>query len=192
MAKHNVNYTMTTQQQPLFSNQALLITDIPSIEKLEHQPLEAIYARVNRIINFSITLFFVMIALLVKYQSFIEVGIGTKEMILNTVWGISAFTLLLSFYKSLADIRKFYALRQQDISFTSGVIFKKTVSQPILRIQHVELKRGPIERKIGLATLQVFSAGGAMHTFEIPGLKLDDAESIRQFILSHKDANHHG
>jgi len=183
---------MATHQQPFFSNQTLLSTDIPSIEKLAQQPIEAIYASTNRILNLSITLCVVMIALLIKYQSFIEISVSTEEVMINTVWVIAAFSLSFTFYKAFADVRKFYALREQDISFTSGVIFKKTVSQPILRIQHVELKRGPIDRKIGLANLQVFSAGGAMHTFEIPGLKLDDAESIRQFILSHKDANHHG
>ncbi len=183
---------MATQQHTIFSNQALLLADIPSIEKLSQQPIEAVYASTNRIINLTVTLFIVMIALLIKYQSFIDISINTEVLITNIVWAISALTLLFTFYKALADVRKFYALRQQDISFTSGLIFKKTVSQPILRIQHVELKRGPIDRKIGLAKLQVFSAGGAMHTFEIPGLKLDDAESIRQFILSHKDANHHG
>ncbi len=182
---------MATHQQT-FSNQALLLADIPSIEKLSQQPVEAVYASTNRIINLSITLLIVMISLLIKYQSFIEVSASAKEVMINIVWAIAAFTLLFTFYKALADVRKFYAIREQDISFTSGVIFKKTVSQPVLRIQHVELKRGPIDRKIGLAKLQVFSAGGAMHTFEIPGLKLDDAESIRQFILNHKDANHHG
>ncbi|MEW6993994.1 PH domain-containing protein [Colwelliaceae bacterium MEBiC 14330] len=192
MAKHDMNETMATEQPPLFSNQTLLITDIPSIERLEHQPLAASYARSNRIISFSIMLIFVMLALFVKYQTFFEISIVNKAMLLNTLWLISAFIALFGFYKSFADVKKFFALRQQDISFSSGLIFKKTVSQPILRIQHVELKRGPIERKIGLASLQVFSAGGAMHTFEIPGLKLDDAESIRQFILTHKDANHHG
>ena len=183
---------MATQQHTAFSNQAISLDDIPSIEKLSQQPIEAIYASTNRIINLTVTLFIVMIALLIKYQSFIDISINTEVLITNIVWVISALTLLFTFYKALADVRKFYALRQHDISFTSGLIFKKTVSQPILRIQHVELKRGPIDRKVGLAKLQVFSAGGAMHTFEIPGLKLDDAESIRQYILSHKDANHHG
>jgi len=182
---------MATQQQT-FSNQTLLSTELPSIEKLAQQPIEAVYSSTNRIINLSITLFFVMIVLVIKYQSFIEISAGTEGVVVKIVWAVAALSLLFTFYKALADVRKFYGLREQDISFTSGVIFKKTVSQPILRIQHVELKRGPIDRKIGLASLQVFSAGGAMHTFEIPGLKLDDAESIRQFILSHKDANHHG
>jgi membrane protein YdbS with pleckstrin-like domain len=182
---------MATQQQT-FSNPTLLSTELPSIEKLAQQPIETVYASTNRIINLSITLFFVMIVLVIKYQSLIEISAGTEGIVIKIFLAVAVLSLLFTFYKALADVRKFYALREQDISFTSGVIFKKTVSQPILRIQHVELKRGPIDRKIGLANLQVFSAGGAMHTFEIPGLKLDDAESIRQFILSHKDANHHG
>ena len=66
------------------------------------------------------------------------------------------------------------------------------MSQPITRIQHIELKRGPIERKVGLARLQVFSAGGEMHTFEIPGLPLETAQQLRQFILQHKDMVKHG
>lgn len=84
---------------------------------------------------------------------------------------------------------KHFALREQDLSYASGLIFKKVVTQPILRIQHIELKRGPVARKIGLASLQVFSAGGSLHTFEIPGLPLKTAEAIRHFILQHKDIN---
>ncbi len=183
---------------PLFNdtkstNEPLLPdSTIPSIDKLDQRPIEAIYASTNRIVNLLITLLFVVIALVINYQSFIEVNVQTKDVILFVIVTIAVLALLNTIYSAFADVRKFYALREQDISFTSGLIFKKTVSQPILRIQHVELKRGPIDRKVGLAKLQVFSAGGAMHTFEIPGLKLDDAESMRQFILSHKDANHHG
>ncbi len=56
---------MATQQQTVFSNQALLLADIPSIEKLSQQPIEAVYASTNRIINLSVTLCVVMIALLI-------------------------------------------------------------------------------------------------------------------------------
>ena len=183
---------MTTQEQTFFSNESLLLKEIPSINKLKQQPIEAKYASTNRLVNLSITLILMTIGLAISYQPFIAINDKIQNVILFIVWTIAAIGLLITWYKALADVKKFYALREQDISFTSGLIFKKTVSQPILRVQHVELKRGPIDRKVGLAKLQVFSAGGAMHTFEIPGLKLEDAESIRQFILSHKDANHHG
>ena len=61
-----------------------------------------------------------------------------------------------------------------------------------MRIQHIEIERGPLERSAGLATLQVFSAGGAHHTFEIPGLTYEKAIELRQFILNHKDVSQNG
>jgi membrane protein YdbS with pleckstrin-like domain len=68
-------------------------------------------------------------------------------------------------------------------------VFRGLSCQPILRVQHVEVKRGPFDRWAGLAKLQVFSAGGEMHTFEIPGLPLERAQRIRQYILDHKDVS---
>ena len=105
---------------------------------------------------------------------------------------ISSLGVLILIYQFYADPLKQYALREQDIHYRHGLIFNNVISQPILRIQHVEIKRGPIERIAGLASIQVFSAGGAMHTFEIPGLKEATAQSIRSFILSHGDLNTHG
>jgi len=104
----------------------------------------------------------------------------------------SLLSLLNIIYHFFADPIKQYALREQDVHFKSGLFFRTWTSQPILRIQHIELKRGPIERWAGLSTLQVFSAGGGAHTFEIPGLAHDDAIRLRQYILDHKDANTHG
>jgi hypothetical protein len=40
--------------------------------------------------------------------------------------------------------------------------------------------------------LQVFSAGGDMHTFQIPGLPVETAQQLRHFILQHKDIVKHG
>lgn len=100
---------------------------------------------------------------------------------------VSFFTLWSLVHHWFADPLKKYALREHDLNFQSGLIFRRLVSQPLLRIQHIELKRGPIERKADLATLQVFSAGGVSHTFYIPGLEYDRAVELRQFILDHKD-----
>jgi membrane protein YdbS with pleckstrin-like domain len=205
MTRYDINYNgtnMTTltsdtttssiSSESNFSNQAVNTEQLPSLIDLELQPISPSYAKANRYINLFSTMILMLIALAIAYQPFFELNNKIQNIIMFVIWGIGFLGLLTTYYEALADVRKFYALREQDISYRSGLIFRKTVSQPILRIQHVELKRGPIDRKIGLAKLQVFSAGGAMHTFEIPGLLLEEAESIRQFILSHKDTNHHG
>jgi membrane protein YdbS with pleckstrin-like domain len=175
-----------------FSNTAMPTQDLPSLEQLNFEKLSPRYAQSNRYIDLFSTAIIMSILYIVQLQSLIEIPDKASDVLMFIIWVVALIGFISTVYTVIADKRKFYALREQDLNYKSGVIFCKTVSQPMLRIQHVELKRGPIDRKIGLAKLQVFSAGGSMHTFEIPGLPLETAESIRQFILDHKDVNHHG
>jgi membrane protein YdbS with pleckstrin-like domain len=175
-----------------FSNTAIPTKDLPKLVQLKFEPLSPHYAKSNRYIGLFSTFLIISILFIIQLQSFISLPTSTSDLLSVFLWVVALVGFIMTTHTILADKRKFYALRQQDLNYKSGIIFRKTVSQPMLRIQHVELKRGPIDRKIGLAKLQVFSAGGSMHTFEIPGLPLEKAESIRQFILDHKDVNHHG
>lgn len=166
-----------------FSNAPLSLTEIPTVSDITFLPVEASYVKANLLINIVSTVLLTLIAFAVQYftsgkvqtiayyASYIIPLIG----VVTVVWGY------------LSDTRKAYALRELDISYRSGLIFRKTITQPILRIQHVEITRGPIERKLELATLLLFSAGGALHTFAIPGLPDERAEQLRQYILDHKD-----
>lgn len=165
---------------------------LPDIHQIEMQPLEAKYATTNLKIGIGCTLFFLIILLFIRLQPWFD---WHETLLLGLTIGagvLTAISILSTLYNKFADPLKLYALREHDLSFQSGLFFRKKVTQPITRIQHIELKRGPIERKIGLATLQVFSAGGALHTFEIPGLELSTAQKLRQFILQHKDSVTHG
>ena len=175
-----------------FSNIVLPSKNLPQLDKLSFEHLSPLYAKINCYISFFSTSFIISVLFIARLQNFITLSMTVNNVITFFIGATVLVGLINTFYIIVADKRKSYALREQDLSYKCGVIFRKTVSQPILRIQHVELKRGPIDRKIGLASLQIFSAGGAMHTFEIPGLPLDKAESIRQFILDHKDVKHHG
>jgi membrane protein YdbS with pleckstrin-like domain len=175
-----------------FSNTSMPSIDLPQLAHLNFEALSPRYAKSNRYINLFSMAFIISILFIVKFQRFIPLSTEASDVLSFIIFSIAFVGFISTVYTIMADKRKFYSLREQDLNYRSGVIFSKTVSQPMLRIQHVELKRGPIDRKTGLAKLQVFSAGGAMHTFEIPGLPLETAESIRQFILDHKDVNQHG
>ena len=149
--------TISAQQETVFSNNQLSVEEIPSLQTLALLPISK------------------------KYRTLNILSIGLIALVLI---GIASALRLQSFF---ADVRIFYAIREQDISKQSGLIFRKLSCQPILRVQHVEVNRGPLDRWAGLASLQVFSAGGEMHTFEIPGLSIERAEQLREFILAHKD-----
>ncbi|MEE2025898.1 MULTISPECIES: PH domain-containing protein [Alkalimonas] len=174
-----------------FQNAPLPPSLLPELQQLTWQPLSPRYNRLAFWLNSCVTFLLVLLSLTYWLQPFWQPDESNHKLLLGFAGLLVAASLWKTLYCLLAYPRKRYALREHDISFHSGLLFEKSVTQPILRIQHIELKRGPIERRAGLATLQVFSAGGAMHTFEIPGLPLIEAKKIRQFILQHKDNRQH-
>jgi membrane protein YdbS with pleckstrin-like domain len=175
-----------------FSNPTVPIDQLPAIVNLDKHALSEKYAAINRLLNLSLTLFVCVISVALYLQPFVDLPKDLLIFLPFFIWAAAAVGLLLTWFRHARDHVKSYTLRELDLHYSSGLFFRKVVSQPITRIQHIELKRGPIERKVGLATLQVFSAGGEMHTFEIPGLPVDNAQQLRQFILQHKDVVKHG
>ncbi|WP_199610038.1 PH domain-containing protein [Flocculibacter collagenilyticus] len=175
-----------------FSNTPLAEAQLPTTEALEFIALSPRYRWLNIGANFTIFTVLFLVSFALYAQTFFQFPEEFSAIIAFSKWIVLTLGVVVTLYHFFADPIKRYALREQDISFTSGLFFRKTVTQPVLRIQHIELQRGPLERKFGLATLQIFSAGGVMHTFEIPGLALEKAQQLRQFILQHKDVAQHG
>ena len=171
-----------------------LLGEVPTygIKDMEMQALSEKYAPSNRLINLVSTAALVALLTAVYFQPLIDLSTKLSALLPYCIWALGLIGLLKTIHNSYADVRKRYALRELDLNYSCGLFFYKTFSQPITRIQHIELKRGPVERYFGLATLQVFSAGGATHTFEIPGLPLESAHKLRQFILQHKDISKNG
>lgn len=179
-------------EQSTFSNGVLPLDELTSYQSQTSTAVEPVYIKSNNILRIVFFSLVMLIIAVIKWQPFSPLSEDTSlifSIILAVVGGISLLAIVMGY---LYDKSISYTLREHDISRYSGVIFKKVTIQPFLRIQHVELKRGPIDRKLGLASLQVFSAGGAMHTFELPGLTHDDALNMRQYILDHKDVTVHG
>lgn len=72
-----------------------------------------------------------------------------------------------------------YQLYDQEIYIQHGILIVKRTLIPMVRVQHVDTKQGPILRKFKLASLEV-STAATMH--EIPALKLSEAEALRDQI----------
>ncbi len=93
--------------------------------------------------------------------------------------GILALVLLGVCLRVLEVRRLGYQLREHDLSLRSGVITHRVESLPFTRVQHVNINRGPIERALGLATLEVSSAGP---NITIPGLTEAVAARIKLLV----------
>jgi membrane protein YdbS with pleckstrin-like domain len=96
-------------------------------------------------------------------------------------------SLLLAFAlvtPTLSWLRWRFAVSDELLVLSHGILFHEEKAIPVSRMQHVDLTRGPIERLFGLATLVVFTAGNEGSAFRVPGLPVARAQDIRDQILA--------
>ncbi|WP_163151834.1 PH domain-containing protein [Anoxybacillus sp. MB8] len=74
-----------------------------------------------------------------------------------------------------------YMIRDREIELEHGVWIRKRTLIPIPRIQHVDVKQGPLARRKKLASLYIYTAA-TVH--EIPFLDEQEAEKLRYYISS--------
>ncbi|MFI2641308.1 PH domain-containing protein [Streptomyces sp. NPDC018610] len=71
-----------------------------------------------------------------------------------------------------------YAERADDLLISRGVLWHEETVVPYGRLQLVEVTSGPVERRFGLATVQLHTAAAATDA-TIPGLRPTEAERLR-------------
>ena len=76
-------------------------------------------------------------------------------------------------------VRSFgYAERDDDLLVTSGIMFRRLVIVPYGRMQLVDVKAGPIDRWLGITTVQLHTAAATTDA-SIPGLEPVAAAALR-------------
>lgn len=78
--------------------------------------------------------------------------------------------------------RNGYAIRERDIIFKRGFIYKKTTIVPFNRVQHVSIERDFPDKILGISTLRLFTAGGSGSDISIPGLIPQIANNMKEEI----------
>jgi len=161
-----------------FDNPPVTTPELPSLRDIDWQPLAARY--LGQALMERGLLLAIMLAGLGVASS---VGSMPPWSVSGAAGVIAGIFLLQVVHTLLAVPRKGYALRKQDVLFRTGLFFRSVTAVPLNRIQHVELSRGPLERAYGLATLQVFTAGGSGADLSVPGLVAETGERLREYIL---------
>ena len=78
---------------------------------------------------------------------------------------------------------KAFALRDKDIVYKSGWLWRYMITTPFNRVQHVQIDQGPFERKFNLSKLKVFTAGGGSGDLVVPGIRPETANELKEFIV---------
>lgn len=73
----------------------------------------------------------------------------------------------------------FWRLDDEGLALRRGKLWQRETRVPASRVQHLDLKRGPLQRRRGLATLVVHTAGTRHSAVTVPHLDAVDAERLR-------------
>ncbi len=71
-----------------------------------------------------------------------------------------------------------YAERDDDLLIRKGILFRSLVVVPYGRMQYVDVEAGPLDRRLGIAKVQLHTASASTDA-NIPGLVPDEAERLR-------------
>jgi uncharacterized protein len=163
-----------------FINSQVDVSTLPAAEEIHLHPIHPAYKKILLIEWVITTLFFVLVAgALVFLFSSLRNSYGW--MILSASALFLSLVHLISVHKSFPF--KAFAVRDKDVMYRKGWINRSIKIIPFNRIQNCSVQSGPLERKHGLASLVVYTAGAESADMKIPGLLQEEADRLRHFIM---------
>ena len=97
--------------------------------------------------------------------------------------GFSAVVWHLRRWPAIAYRHAFYRVDDLGIEIRRGVYFREVINVPRSRVQHTDVSQGPLERRFGLGTLVIHTAGTANSEVTLTGLEHALAGRIRDHLL---------
>jgi uncharacterized protein len=101
--------------------------------------------------------------------------------------GLVALVLVVGWYPRARYERWRWRLTPLALELRHGVLVHRHESVPYFRIQQIDVTHGPLDRMLGLASLQVTTAS-ASGSATIPGIAAAEAPTIRSELLEHAAA----
>jgi membrane protein YdbS with pleckstrin-like domain len=162
-----------------FTNNLIHTDELPAIEEVIFSPLERDFLTVERIsLAIGMGILLVIVAILFSFIDRLQSPMIIASAV--TVYGLFVSLNLIALHINYKYSG--YALREKDMLYRSGWLQRKTRIVMISRIQHVSVQSGPLERRFGLASVSVFTAGSAAADFTIKGIKEETAKKIKAWI----------
>jgi membrane protein YdbS with pleckstrin-like domain len=162
-----------------FTNNPIDLTQLPKFEEVQ---LKGLHPKYITVLLFNFALIFIL-----AIVGFSTLFYFKQDTFSSSIWtaifiGILVILSILIIFTKLSFNKKGYAFREHDAIYKSGLISETTTIIPFNRVQHVALHQGFISRKLGLASVELFTAGGNSSDLEIPGLLLSDAQIIKNLV----------
>jgi membrane protein YdbS with pleckstrin-like domain len=110
---------------------------------------------------------------------------GLALLGLAALWLVVNGALAWQFYRwpAIEYRHTFYRVDHEGIEIRQGVYWRVVINVPRSRVQHTDVSQGPIERRFGLGTLVVYTAGTDHAKVSLGGLEHATALRIREHLL---------
>ncbi|MFL6100037.1 MAG: PH domain-containing protein [Actinomycetales bacterium] len=132
--------------------------------------------------------------LALSVQMLVLVAIPIVLVVLGVpAWALVAVPVLLGFFawawwvvgRQVGAIG--YAEREDDLLVRRGILIRALVVVPYGRMQYVDVQAGPIDRRFGIARVQLHTASPGTDA-QIPGLPPDEAARLRDRLARRGEA----
>lgn len=101
---------------------------------------------------------------------------------------LAAVGLTLSWVWPEAYYRRLrFGIDESGIAIERGIFWRSRIAVPRARIQHTDVSQGPLQRRFGVGTLKLYTAGSRHTKIELPGLAHAEAIALRNTLLAKTD-----
>ena len=169
------------------SNNQINLTDITNnvdpVDDLHYEPIDRRYRKVQIALTALLWLLFAGLALFLLLLD-------------NSVWClITECVIIIALSLNLIIVNKAwrykgFALRQNDLSYRSGIIFPTVTTIPYSRIQQVSVKQNPVSKFMNLYAVEAVNGAQALSSLTIPGLKKSVASQIKSILIDKMKDEH--
>lgn len=108
---------------------------------------------------------------------------GPYGLLTALAWALAIFVVVS--FPSRRVSRWGYHMGADELRVARGWLFRTDTIVPFVRVQHIDVGQGPVERWYGLSHLVVHTSGTHNSTVTLPGLRSDQAASMRETIRRH-------
>lgn len=121
------------------------------------------------------------------------VPVGGLAAVTGSAWGLAVLVPLAllggwGWWLIGRQVRAWgYAEREDDLLIRKGVMFRSMVVVPYGRMQYVDVQAGPLDRRLGVAKVQLHTASAGTDAV-IPGLPPEEAARLRDRLARRGEA----
>ena len=132
---------------------------------------------------------FLAVLMMPSFVAVIVLWIASRTLaaglLLVPLWGAAIMVLAWQLYRwpAISYEHASYRVDGDGFEMLRGVYWRTLTNVPRSRVQHTDVSQGPLERRFGLGTLVIYTAGTLHSQVTLPGLDFAVARRIRAHLL---------